>query len=75
MPSLVLVGKSTRAKKLLKHNKLVLPAYNGLCLLCSMHNSSSTDNSIDRKAALGLEIETKGSQLSTLTTVIHPKYN
>ena len=32
--------------------------------LVSMHYSSSTDNSIDRKAALGLEIETKGSQLS-----------
>ena len=70
---LVLVGKSTIVKKLLKHNKLVLPAYNGLCLLFS--TGSSTDNSIDRKAALGLEIETKGSQLSTLTTVIHPRYN
>ena len=54
-PPLVLIGKSTKVKKLLKHNKLVLPAYNGLCLLCSMHYSSSTDNSIDRKAALGLE--------------------
>ena len=64
-PPLVLVGKSTKVKKLLKHNKLVLPAYNGLRLLCSMHYSSSIDNSIDRKAALGLEIETKGSQLST----------
>ena len=62
-PPLVLIGKSTKVKKLLKHNKLVLPAYNGLCLL--QYYSSSTDNSIDRKAALGLEIETKGSQLST----------
>ena len=36
-PYLVLVGKSTIVKKLLKHNKLVLPAYNGLRLLCSMY--------------------------------------